>query len=171
MPSANIYPLLAQYNQWMNQKLYGLCAEIPDPVRRKNLGAFFESIHGTLNHILFGDRRWMERFTGKPFAGQLREDLYRNFDELWDQRKITDCEILDWSKTLTSAWLDQPLQWTSSMDGITRTQPKWLLVTHLFNHQTHHRGQLTTLLTQLRYDPGCTDLPWMPRWVEASERV
>ncbi len=162
MNTISTYPVIAKYNHWINQRLYALCAEIPDEIRKEDRGAFFKSIHGTLNHLLFGDRRWMERFTGKPFTGSIGEELYSDFSELHHEREITDLEILDWSQQLTTDWLAQPFSWTSNVDGSTRTQPTWVLVTHLFNHQTHHRGQLTTLLMQLGYNPGCTDLPWMP---------
>ncbi|HEY9827907.1 MAG TPA: DinB family protein [Stenomitos sp.] len=156
------YPILAQYNQWMNQKLYAVCAEIPDVERKADRGAFFQSIHGTLNHILYGDRRWMARFTNTTFVGKLGEDLYADFDALRTARCQTDEEILAWSQQLEESWLRQPFEWTSGIDGAMHCQPAWVLVTHLFNHQIHHRGQLTTLLTQLNYDLGCTDLPWMP---------
>lgn len=154
--------LMAKYNQWMNQKLYAICAEIPDDKRREDLGAFFKSIHGTLNHLLFGDRIWMGRFVNQPFSTKVGEELYSDFDLLWQQRQITDRDILTWTEHLSEDWLSQPFQYTSGIDGKTRTLPAWILVTHLFNHQTHHRGQLTTLLKQLGYDPGVTDIPWMP---------
>lgn len=156
---------MATYNQWMNQKLYQICAEIPDPIRREDRGAFFKSVHGTLNHLLIGDRIWMGRFTQQPFVADLNQELYSDFTELWQERQYTDHAILDWTKTLTSEWLSQPFTYTSVSSHKTLTRPAWLLVTHLFNHQTHHRGQLTTLLNQLGYDPGVTDLPWMPSLV------
>lgn len=156
---------MATYNQWMNQKLCQICAEIPDPIRREDRGAFFRSVHGTLNHLLIGDRIWMGRFTQQPFVADLDQELYSNFTELWQERQHTDHAILDWTKMLTSEWLSQPFTYTSVSSHKTIMRPAWLLVTHLFNHQTHHRGQLTTLLNQLGYDPGVTDLPWMPSLV------
>ncbi|MDX2240665.1 MAG: DinB family protein [Leptolyngbyaceae cyanobacterium bins.302] len=155
------YELMAEYSQWMNQKLYALCVEIPDETRKQDLGAFFKSIHGTLNHILFGDRAWMGRFINQPFAAKIGEELYSDFEELHQERIKTDLHILKWSKTLTNEWLNQPFTYMSGIDQKTRTLPTWILVTHMFNHQTHHRGQLTTLLNQLGYDPGVTDIPWM----------
>jgi uncharacterized damage-inducible protein DinB len=155
--------LMAQYNQWMNQKLYAICAEIPDEERKQDRGAFFKSIYGTLNHLLEGDRIWVGRFTGKPLSSRkLGEELYSDFEQLRQEREQFDQEILDWAKTLLVEWLAQPFEYTSNVDGKTRTLPTWLLVTHLFNHQTHHRGQLTTLLSQIGHDPGVTDLPWLP---------
>lgn len=153
---------MANYNQWMNQKLYDLCADIPDQTRKADLGAFFQSIHGTLNHLLYVDRAWMERFTEQPFLTKnSAQILYDDFNEMRVERSMTDAQILEWSKQLTADWLAQPFQYTSNIDGKTRVLPAWILVTHLFNHQTHHRGQLTTLLSQLGYDPGVTDLPWL----------
>jgi uncharacterized damage-inducible protein DinB len=153
---------MASYNQWMNQNLYQICAEIPDSTRREDRGAFFKSIHGTLNHLLIADRIWMGRFVQQPFVAKLDHELYADFAELWQARQQTDQAILDWAKTLSSEWLSQPFTFTSVSNNTTTTRPAWLLVTHLFNHQTHHRGQLTTLLSQLGHNPGVTDLPWMP---------
>lgn len=153
---------MAEYNYWMNQKLYTICAEIPDSERREDLGAFFKSIHGTLNHILVGDRIWLGRFTEQPFLAKLDQEIYTDFDELRREREATDLQIIGWSEQLTSERLNQPFSFTSSSDGKTRVRPTWLLVTQLFNHQTHHRGQIATLLSQLGYDLGVTDLPYLP---------
>jgi uncharacterized damage-inducible protein DinB len=162
MYNRSYYETMAEYNQWMNQKLYAICAEIPDEKRQENLGAFFKSIHGILNHLLFGDRAWMGRFIEQPFAAKIGQELYTNFDELRQEREFTDKQIIEWSKNLSQEWLNQPFKYTSGVDGKTRILPTWLLVTHMFNHQTHHRGQLTTLLSQLGYNPGVTDIPWLP---------
>jgi len=157
------FTLMAHYNQWMNQKLYGVCATIPDRDRKRDLGAFFKSIHGTLNHLLYGDKAWMGRFTGHPFTdAKLGQDLYADFDELRQARAVLDQQILTWAQQLQANWLHAAFQYTSSVDGQTRILPTWVLVTHMFNHQTHHRGQLTTLIKQLGYEPGITDLPWLP---------
>ncbi|WP_446393079.1 DinB family protein [Coleofasciculus sp. E1-EBD-02] len=167
MSDPNGYELMASYNQWMNQKLYAICAQIPDQKRKENLGAFFDSIHGTLNHLLYGDLAWMGRFTDKPLTdAKIGQIIYEDFSQLRQAREQLDQQIIDWTKTLSEEWLNQPFEYTSNVDRKTRTLPTWVLVTHLFNHQTHHRGQLTTLLTQLGYDPGVTDLPWMPRFSE-----
>ena len=165
MLDPNYCQVMAEYNQWMNQKLYAICAAIPDTDRKRDRGAFFQSIHGTLNHLLYGDRAWLGRFTHQPDAvPQLDRLLYEDFEELQQARQSTDQAILTWARTLTPEWLGQPLEYTSNVDQRTRTLPTWVLVTHLFNHQTHHRGQLTTLLSQMGYNPGITDLPWLPRF-------
>lgn len=147
----------------MNQKIYAICAEISNAKRNEDLGAFFKSIDGTLNHILVADRIWLGRFTQKPFVSKLNDVLYSDFDELRRERDRTDQDILNWSEQLTSEWLEAPFTYTTITTPTKHvTRPAWLLVTHFFNHQTHHRGQLTTLLNQLGYDPGITDLPYMP---------
>lgn len=158
----NYYQLMAAYNRWMNRKLYEVCAGIPDHKRREDLGAFFKSIHGTLNHLLFGDMAWMGRFTERPTKYAIGEEIHADFDELRAAREEMDTAICEWVEGLTDEWLAEPLEWTSKMDGKTRRIPRHILVTHMFNHQTHHRGQLTTLIKQLGYEPGITDIPWMP---------
>jgi uncharacterized damage-inducible protein DinB len=160
----NYYTVMADYNEWMNQKLYAVCADLPDDKRRLDRGAFFKSIHGTLNHILIGDLIWLGRFTQQPFTGKIGDELYRDFNQLRAERERLDRQIGIWAQNLTPAWLDETLTYRSGIDRQTRTLPHWLLVTHMFNHQTHHRGQLTTLLSQMGHDPGVTDLPWMPQF-------
>jgi uncharacterized damage-inducible protein DinB len=159
----NYYTAISNYNQWMNQKLYAVCADIPDVDRKSDRGAFFKSIHGTLNHIAIADLIWLGRFTQQPFAAKLDAELYSDFSELRVQREQLDRTTIEWAQTLTPDWLNADLNYTNS-SGFTRTLPHWLLVTHMFNHQTHHRGQLTTLLNQLGYDAGVTDLPAMPEF-------
>lgn len=156
------FELMAKYNQWMNEKIYAVCASIPDADRKKDMGAFFKSIHGTLNHLLFADKAWMGRFTSQSIAVlKMGEELYADFEELRTARESLDTEIIAWTRSLESAWLDTAFEFTSKVDGETRIRPTWVLVTHMFNHQTHHRGQVTTLMMQLGYDPGVTDIPWL----------
>jgi len=155
--------LMATYNQWMNEKLYATCAQIDDADRRRDLGAFFGSVHATLNHILYGDLAFLSRFTGDPpTAPALGVDLYDSFDALRVARASIDARLVDWTASLTQAWLAEPLTYVSNVDKAEHTVTRWVLVTHLFNHQTHHRGQVTTLLSQLGHDIGATDLPFMP---------
>ena len=156
--------VMARYNRWMNERLYECCARIPDVDRRRDMGAFFKSIHGTLNHLLLADRVWMGRFVGPLFAPKsLADELYADFDELRRQRASTDDDIDGWVATLTKERLRGELRYTSIVNPAPRTMPLALAVTHFFNHQTHHRGQLTTLLMQQGIDPGATDLMWVPQ--------
>lgn len=157
------YQRYAHYNAWMNGKVYEVCADMDDALRKRDQGAFFKSIHGTLNHILFGDRAWMKRFTGRPYEIKpMGVDLYDDFEALRAARTELDEEILEWTSKLDRKWLSETLTWSSVVDGETRSRPCWLLALHMFNHQTHHRGQLTTLLSQQGVDVGATDIPWMP---------
>jgi uncharacterized damage-inducible protein DinB len=155
--------MMAEYNRWMNGKVYAACAALPDAERKADRRAFFRSIHSTLNHLLWGDRAWFGRFTGHDYKlPKVGSDLYTDFDELRREREQTDAAMLDWAKGLDARWLARELTWKSVINGTTRTLPCWIVVTQMFNHQTHHRGQLTTLLTQLGIDVGETDLPWLP---------
>ncbi len=163
MYKGSYYQLMAEYNYWMNQKIYSVCAEIPDEKRKQDIGAFFKSIHGTLNHLLYGDKAWMGRFTNNPFSVKIiGQELYSDFDDLRRERENTDLQILEWVKNLDSNWLNQPNEYVSNVDHQQYILPTWVLVTHMFNHQTHHRGQVTTLIKQLGYEPGVTDIPWLP---------
>jgi uncharacterized damage-inducible protein DinB len=163
---------MARYNRWMNERLYASCAQLPDARRKEDVGAFFKSIHGTLNHLLLADRLWMGRFTGVPFAVRaLDEELYADFEELRAQRARTDEEIVRWVDGLREPDLDATLAYTSIVNPAPRTQAMDLAVTHFFNHQTHHRGQLTTLLMQRGIDPGVTDLMWMEGYVAGFKRA
>ena len=163
MYQGDSYSLMADYNAWMNRKLYEAAAGLPDAARKRDLGAFFKSLHGTLNHILLVDLMFLARFEGQPLpAAGLDEDRHDDFGDLRAEREATDARILDWIAELDRAWLAEALTFTSVVDGVTRTLPRWVMVTQMFNHQTHHRGQATTLLKQLGADPGTTDIPWLP---------
>lgn len=169
MAADNYYRLMAEYNRWMNARLYGACADIADEKRKADLGAFFKSIHGTLNHLLWADRVWLQRFTGQTFpVGKMGVDLYDDFATLSRERAALDDFIVAWARDLQTDWLAAAFTFTSVQDGKTRRAPAWVFVTQLFNHQTHHRGQATTLMKQLGYDPGVTDIPWLPGAVEFS---
>ena len=153
---------MARYNQWMNRKLYELCEAMPDADRKRDAGAFFKSIHGTLNHLLLADRIWMGRFKGEPFAARaLDAELYTDFATLRAEREATDGAILAYAAQLTEAVVAGTLHYTSVVSPAPRAIPMALALVHFFNHQTHHRGQLTTLLCQRGIDPGVTDLMWI----------
>jgi uncharacterized damage-inducible protein DinB len=155
---------MAAYNRWMNERLYDCCARLGDEERKRDVGAFFRSIHGTLNHLLLADRIWLGRFTGEPFAVKsLDEELCTEFGELRVERQKTDAAIDAWLANLTETDFESDLVYTSVVKPQPRRYPLWLAVAHFFNHQTHHRGQLTTLLNQRGIDPGVTDLIWLPQ--------
>ena len=155
--------LLARYNRWMNERLYALVGQMPDTERTRDRGAFFGSIQRTLSHLVWADRIWLGRFTQETYREPgYGADLYRDFGSLAREREATDAAILDWTGRVADAWLRGPLTYTRGSDGKTVTLPAWIAVVHYFNHSTHHRGQVTTLMKQAGVDPGVTDLPWMP---------
>jgi uncharacterized damage-inducible protein DinB len=154
--------MFAEYNRWMNEKLFAAAAQLSDEQRKADLGAFFKSIHATLEHLLGGDRRWLQRFRGEPVTAPFPGGTpYPDFEVLRAERARCDQEIIAWSLTVTSDWLARPYTWTTGA-GVTFTHPGFALVSQFFNHQTHHRGQVTTLLTQLGVDVGVTDIPLLP---------
>jgi uncharacterized damage-inducible protein DinB len=156
---------LARYNRWQNENLYGVADALSDAERRRERGAFFGSIHGTLSHLLWADAMWMSRLAGTPRpAGGIPESvsLCGDWSELKRERAAFDAVILDWAERLDAAALAYDLTWYSAAVKAERREPIWLLVTHMFNHQTHHRGQVHCMLTQAGGKPGDTDLPLMP---------
>jgi uncharacterized damage-inducible protein DinB len=158
------YPLLmAEYNLWMNGKLYAGCAKLSDEERKRDRGAFFKSIHLTLDHLVWVDGAWLTRFNGRAYPVATRgKPLYFDFDQLQAARDQMDGEILEWARGVTTAWLDEPMTWTSRLNGFTQTHPRWVQVAQMFNHQTHHRGQAHAMLTAAGIDIGPTDLPLLP---------
>ena len=163
MISVDYCQLLARYNHWMNERLYAAVAEFSAEERVRDRGAFFGSMHRTLNHILWGDRVWLARFQSQPFAvPAFGADMYADFAQLSREREATDTAILAWTGQLTPAWLGGTLEYRAASDGRLRRVATWIVVTHMFQHATHHRGQLSTLMKQAGRDSGTTDLPWMP---------
>jgi uncharacterized damage-inducible protein DinB len=163
MISREYCQLMARYNAWMNERLYAACADLSTMERTQGRGAFFGSIQGTLNHLLWGDRMWLGRFTDNPcLHPAFGADMFERFDELRRERQLTDTAMLQWAGNVTPEWLASTMEYTSKVDGRTRRLPAAVAAVHLFNHGTHHRGQLTTLMKQADADPGVTDLPWVP---------
>ena len=163
MLALDTFRTMAQYNRWMNGRLYAVCAEIPDAERKRDRGAFFKSIHGTFNHLLLGDRLWLGRFLDRPFpVDSLDQELYADFRELRTERARTDEEILDFSGSLDEEALAREFRFNTIVDPGEHMFPFRHVLLHFFNHQTHHRGQVTTLIKQAGYEPGATDLMWLP---------
>lgn len=157
--------LMARYNIWQNGSLYAAADGLGEAARRLDRGAFFGSIHGTLCHILWGDRIWMSRFAGweKPaIGGKDSPGLIQDWNDLKAARREMDARLLNWAEALQPAWLEGELEWFSGATNRTLSRPRWMLVAHLFNHQTHHRGQAHAMLTAAGARPEDTDLPFMP---------
>jgi uncharacterized damage-inducible protein DinB len=162
--------VMATYGHWMNSRMMEACAAIPALDRGRDMGAFFKSLHGTLDHVLWADLIWMSRFEGtQPPAAPIGTLLYPDWDELVARRRVVDAHIANWAKEeVTAEWLAKPLTWVTRFNPHRWTLPAWVAVTHMFNHATHHRGQATTLMMQLGVDPGVTDLPAMSGLFDGS---
>ena len=159
----------ARYSAWFNERLYDVAASLSEEERRRDLGAFFQSVHGTLNHLLLTDRLWLHRFariepgwsafrgaTLIEQQGALDRELFAELEALRRERVETDGVIGEWMAELDADALKRPMRYANSK-GEVREHPLWFGLAHFFNHQTHHRGQVTTLLSQLGRDPGPTD--------------
>jgi len=161
---------MARYNQWMNRRLYEKVQELPTDEIARERGAFFGSILGTLNHIMVGDLIWLRRMAASPSCADalapldgmprptaLRDLLFDDIEDLRARREMLDTLILSFSDTWMDNLLSEPIRYRN-MAGVKGEFPLGELLQHFFNHQTHHRGQVTTLLFQAGIDPGPTDL-------------
>ncbi|MBN4073822.1 DinB family protein [bacterium AH-315-E07] len=162
--------MMASYNEWMNTKLYEAARKLSSQELVTNRKAFFGSLIGTLNHIVVGDTVWLKRFAMHPSnhpeldpirklqaASSLDELLFTDIGELFNHRKMLDKIIKQWATALTQKDLLHILRY-ANMKGVVAKKSFSSLVMHFFNHQTHHRGQATTLLSQAGVDIGYTDL-------------
>ena len=169
MITADYARTMARYNLWMNETLYAAPERLSDAERKRDLGAFFKSLHGTLNHILVGDRLWLGRFVGAPVTyPSLAHEIAADFAELRRERAKTDAAIAAYAATLTPERLAKPLIYRTLLNPRDVSFPLVHALAHFFNHQTHHRGQATTLLMQLGVDPGITDLIALPGLEQAA---
>jgi len=152
---------MAAYNAEMNRRLYAAAARLSDAERRAPRGAFWDSIHGTLCHILWGDQIWMSRFDNwTPPQVKQRDSagMIADFAELSGLRVDADARISAWAGRVDDAWLAQDLVWFSQSAQKEFRSSRAFTVTHFFNHQTHHRGQAHALITAAGEKTGDTDL-------------
>ncbi len=155
---SGIWAQYALYNRLANRTLYEACAALPDEERRRDLGAFFGSVHGTLNHLLLGDRIWMTRFEGGSHPStNLGAVLFEEFDALRAAREAMDRRIETFFAALPAGFPERALRYINN-SGIDTTDPASVILPHFFNHQTHHRAQVHTMLSQLGHDPPVLDL-------------
>ncbi|HEX7890762.1 MAG TPA: DinB family protein [Ramlibacter sp.] len=165
------YRFLARYNRWFNERVYEACGQLPETERRRDRGAFFRSIHGSLNHILWADRLWLRRFASQGWefpalAGELLQlpdgavhetVIHEDWLQLRAARTALDLAVEKWVVEMPPGFLLHTMRYANTK-GVQREHPAWQAMTHLFNHQTHHRGQVTTLLSQAGVDVGVTDI-------------
>ena len=162
--------LMAEYNRWMNGRLYASAATLPEQRVFEDRGAFFGSLFDTLNHIAVADAIWLRRFAHHPGHGwlghameafpnpsSLRQRLAQSLQELSACRERLDQVIIDFAAQVTEGQLAGTLSYANTA-GQAQARRFGSLVQHFFNHQTHHRGQATTLMFQMGADVGVTDL-------------
>jgi uncharacterized damage-inducible protein DinB len=165
------FRMMARYNRWANTRLYDAAAKLPDDAYRRDIGLFFRSLHGTLNHLLTTDRIWMHRIDGKgPSPARLDAIQYEDFAQLHEARAAEDARIVDFVEAQTEAGLDAVHDYKTTA-GAPQQDPLRTILAHLFNHQTHHRGQAHTALSILTgAEPPSIDLLPMLRLEKASRR-
>ena len=165
------YRFLARYNRWFNQRLYAAAGRLPHEERVRDRGAFFGSVHGTLNHLVWADCTWLARFAAQgvhfaslpaevlalPAQASFGTVLHADWEDLTGRRDRLDAAIEAWTQEMPADFPAHTMRYTNT-SGTAREHPAWKALTHLFNHQAHHRGQVTTLLMQAGVDPGVTDL-------------
>ncbi len=165
MPNNEYVLTMAQYNLWQNESLVQAASSLSTDERRLDRGAFFGSIEKTFSHILWGDRVWLSRFTNTEAPtrniAESAENI-QNWDDFRTERASFDKSILQWAHDVQPSWFDGELSWFSGAVGRDVTKPKSTLVIQLFNHQTHHRGQIHAMLTSAGAKPDDTDVPFMP---------
>lgn len=153
--------LMARYNAWQNKSLCDAADQLDDEGRWRDRGAFFKSIAATFNHVLWADEVWLSRLIGtpKPPIGGRDSVIYvKDWAEFRRRRAERDAELVAWSETVEHAWLRGTLIWYSGAAGREMGKPRALAIAHLFNHQTHHRGQIHAMLTAAGTKPEDTDL-------------
>jgi len=166
MISADYCRVMARYNHWQNCSLLSAADTLTDTERGLDRGAFFRSISATLNHLYWADALMLERINGNERPQDTLQHSLANpsvWSEFKSLRAKRDAEISDWASTLNERDLDGRIGWYPP-DGSERIElPKALCVIQMFNHQTHHRGQIHAMLTAAGASPDPTDLPAMPR--------
>jgi uncharacterized damage-inducible protein DinB len=150
MTPAAHYRMFGHYNAWANSRLYDAAARLSNEQYRADRGAFFKSVHGSLNHLLATDRIWMQRFTGEGEApNRLDAILFEALDELRVARETEDRRIVDFVERLDEARIAGTIKYRRVSSPEQFEQQLAPALAHWFNHQTHHRGQIHALLTGL----------------------
>ena len=143
------FALMAEYNAWANGRLYTMARRLPDEQYRRDVGAYFKSLHGTLNHIMVADRIWLYRLTGTgDYPTKLSAILFDDLPSLSAARQLEDQRIASFVASLSDAQFEEFCDYRT-MNGTPQQQRRREILAHLFNHQTHHRGQAHAILTAL----------------------
>jgi uncharacterized damage-inducible protein DinB len=164
------YAALARYNAWANRRLYDAAAELSDEEYRADRGAFFKSMHGTLNHMLTADWVWMHRFTGQgPSPERLDAIQHEQLADLRRAREAEDKRIVDYVDVLTDAQLAGTIRYRRVSTPDVFEQALAPALAHFFNHQAHHRGQAHSILCSFGRRELVLDLLYYQRAVEAGK--
>lgn len=166
------FQMFAAYNRWANQTLYDAASALLEDEFGRDVGAFFGSMRGTLNHLVVTDRIWMGRFTGEGSEyRRLDEVPYPDFADLRAAREVEDERIAAFTNSLDEARLAKTFTYTTITQPQTITQPLAPALAHFFNHETHHRGQAHTILSMLGRNPPSLDLLAYQRSEEGRQFV
>lgn len=160
--------VMARYNRWQNEQLTRSFEGISDDELRKDRGAFFGSLFATANHLLWGDLLWLSRFDGGPgpkvsdLSKTDTTDATQNLAEWSTERFRLDGRFTAWAKQVTHTALSGNMTWYSGSIGREVSKPRMICVVQMFNHQTHHRGQIHAMLGAAGAEMPVTDIPFMP---------
>lgn len=159
-----VFVELARHARWQNGVLFELCADLGDAARRRDEGLFFGSIHATLNHILYTDGVLLDYALAKrpPEAFEPATIVHDDFDALRGARTAFDADLEARLAAAGGDWFAEEVRFVSERLGRERAFPRAFVLSQLFNHQTHHRSQVTSALHRLGVDYGETDLPANP---------
>ncbi|HEU4986776.1 MAG TPA: DinB family protein [Rhizobiaceae bacterium] len=161
--------MMAAYNKWANTRIYDAAAELTGEEYGRDVGAFFKSMMGTLNHILVADRIWMRRFTGEGDApARLDTVLHPALPALRLLRETEDRRIIDWIEGLEQTALEGRITYTTATDMRRVSQRLAPALSHFFNHQTHHRGHAHMILSVLGKEPPSLDIIYFQRTPDGS---
>jgi uncharacterized damage-inducible protein DinB len=159
MTAITNFQLLANFNTWANTKIFSSCKELDDIEYKKDRRAFFSSIHGTLNHLLVVDRAYISRIKGKDHGlKSLDQILYEKLFQLEEARIKEDKRLVDLVNSLSEKSIHKEIIYKGFETGNTTYTINMILIT-LFNHQTHHRGQIHNMLSQAGIKPPPIDIP------------
>jgi uncharacterized damage-inducible protein DinB len=158
------FVMMANYNEWANARLYRMAGKLEDALYRKEMGAYFKSLHGTLNHLLVSDRIWMHRLTGTgEHPEKLNAVLFEDLPSMHAARVAEDNRIIQFVQSLDESELEEVWEYRT-LNGAPQRQRRRQILAHLFNHETHHRGQAHAILTVLGVaEPEPLDLLIMQR--------
>ena len=153
------FQLLANFNTWANEKIMTSCKKLTETEYKKDRRAFFSSIHGTLNHLLVVDRAYISRIEGKDHGlKSLDQILYGNLFQLEEARIKEDKRLVDLVNNLSEESIHKEITYNGFETGKTTYTINTILIT-LFNHQTHHRGQIHNMLSQAGIKIPQVDIP------------